>query len=425
MNIFSKTTTSSSFAFYYTAAAAATYYLTVYTNTCGVYYVVRGMSTTSNKKAAAASASESASSSSASSYNKIIDSHLHVWANEIESKQYKYEEEYGQTQPLDSLRNNSNVLSLLKKMKESGVDGSLIVQPINYMYDHSYVLEEALKKYPNKFKGMLLHDPTLSCEDAINRLDELALKGFVGVRYNPYLWPPPLLIDENNIDGNKDDGIITTTTNLKRKKKNNNNNNNNNILMSTPNGSGLAVYKRCGELNMPVGIMCFKGLDIHINDIISLLESSTKTIMILDHFAFTKLGNNNNNNNNNIDDDDHNNNNEIVFQQLLQLGRDYPEQLIIKISALFRLGDTDGYPYKRIQKERFIPLLDVFGPNRLMYGSDFPFVLLEQNGECGGECGYKETIDLISNVWLKDYPESIKKSIMGGTAERIFGQWGG
>ncbi|OEU23350.1 amidohydrolase 2 [Fragilariopsis cylindrus CCMP1102] len=311
--------------------------------------------------------------SAGSSTFKIIDSHLHVWANEIESKQYKYED--GQTPP-ESLKNNANVLSLLTKMKESNVDGALIVQPINHKYDHSYVLEEAMKKYPTIFKGMLLHDPLLPVNDAIIRLEELALQGFVGVRYNPYLWP--LVEEENNKAG--------TTT----------------------------VYKRCGELNMPVGIMCFKGLDLHIDDIRSLLESSSKTMMILDHFSFTSLSSTSNDDGSSSDNDD---NNDKVFQQLLQLGKDYPDQLIIKISALFRLGDRDGYPYTRLQKERFEPLLEVFGSDRLMFGSDFPFVLEQQES-------YSGTIDLISNVWLQDYPETVKTSIMGGTAERLFGKWG-
>lgn len=88
---------------------------------------------------------------------------------------------------------------------------------------------------------MLLHDPTLSKEDAIDRVEELILKGFVGVRYNPYLWPA----ESSNEDFGKMSGE-----------------------------SGLAVYKRCGELNIPVGVMCFKGLDLHYDDIINLLEQS-------------------------------------------------------------------------------------------------------------------------------------------------------
>lgn len=41
--------------------------------------------------------------------------------------------------------------------------------------------------------------------------------------------------------------------------------------------TGLALYRKAGELRMPVGVMCFKGLGLHIEDIKGLLESSPQT----------------------------------------------------------------------------------------------------------------------------------------------------
>jgi hypothetical protein len=41
---------------------------------------------------------------------------------------------------------------------------------------------------------------------------------------------------------------------------------------------------------MPVGIMCFKGLGLHYEDIIKLLESSPQTNVIIDHFGFFVQG---------------------------------------------------------------------------------------------------------------------------------------
>lgn len=41
--------------------------------------------------------------------------------------------------------------------------------------------------------------------------------------------------------------------------------------------TGLALYRKAGELDMPVGVMCFKGLGLHIEDIHALLESSPQT----------------------------------------------------------------------------------------------------------------------------------------------------
>jgi predicted TIM-barrel fold metal-dependent hydrolase len=77
--------------------------------------------------------------------------------------------------------------------------------------------------------------------------------------------------------------------------------------------------------------------------------------LILDHFGFTSF----------TPEGDK------AFQKLLKLA-DCP-QVTIKISSLFRLNDAS--PYKRVKEERFEPLLETFGADRLMFGSDFPFVL--------------------------------------------------
>ena len=295
--------------------------------------------------------------------NKVIDSHLHVWANKKESAtQFPYSEG---GEPPESLQDVASTSSLLEQMDQNGVDGSLIVQPINHKFDHSYVLN-AIKTHPNRFKGMLLFDPSLPTEDAITTLEDLTLKGFVGVRFNPYLWP---------------------STGEKQW-----------VPMSKPNSSGLAVYKRCGELNMPVGVMCFQGLQYHYDDIVELLKASPDTTLILDHFGFTALS---------PEGDE-------AFEKLLSLST-YP-QVIIKVSALFRLND-DTSGFERVRTERFIPLLEKFGSNRLMFGTDFPFVL-EQEPE-----KYDGTIQLVSSKsWIENEQDRI--AIMGGTAERIFGPWG-
>lgn len=46
-----------------------------------------------------------------------------------------------------------------------------------------------------------------------------------------------------------------------------------------------------GTLEMPVGIMCFKGLPLHYTDIVALLEHSPSTDVIIDHFGFFLQGN--------------------------------------------------------------------------------------------------------------------------------------
>ena len=282
----------------------------------------------------------------------IIDSHLHIWATSSESSSYPYSP--GQDPP-PSLHNEASVDCLMKQMEAAGVDGALIVQPINHKYDHSYVAN-AIKKHPTKFKGILLHDPLLSSEMAVDRLEELVLKGFVGVRFNPYLWPEGMLMSE----------------------------------------SGLSVYKRCAELNVPVGIMCFKGLDLHYDDIVQLIQQSPDTVCILDHMGFCAL----------------NEKGDKQFEQLLSLSK--YSNVLVKVSALFRnTGDEDSFPYNKLKSKRFEPLLEKYGADRLMMGTDFPFVI-ETEG------GYKGTVDTV-NSWVENYDE--RNAIMGGTAQRVFGQW--
>lgn len=288
---------------------------------------------------------------------RVIDSHLHVWASKDESATYPYAE--GQDPPT-SLASVASTSELLKKMDQGGVSGALIVQPINHRFDHSYVIN-AIKSHPDRFKGMLLHDPSLPEYQAVSRLEELALNGFVGVRFNPYLWPR---IGEKSWEP-----------------------------MSA--GAGLATYKRCAELKMPVGVMCFQGLKLHYDDILELLKLSPETTLVLDHFAFTSLSETGNES----------------FRMLVKLAN-HP-QVYVKISALFRQGDT--FPYALVLKERLKVLLEAFGPERLMFGTDFPFVL-EQKEQYGG------TIDLVTSWFGED--ENARASVMGGTAENVFGAWG-
>ena len=122
---------------------------------------------------------------SSSTQMKTIDSHLHVWANPSEAKQYPY---FPTQEPPPNLATKAATMELLESMTQSNVQGSLIVQPINHKFDHSYVAA-AIKAHPDKFKGMMLHDPSLPLNEALGKLEEMKSLGFVGVRYNPYLWP--------------------------------------------------------------------------------------------------------------------------------------------------------------------------------------------------------------------------------------------
>lgn len=282
---------------------------------------------------------------------KVIDSHLHVWASATESTEYPYAP--NQTPP-DALIDTSSTSSLLKQMSDAGVDGAVIVQPINHKYDHRYV-KDAMKDHPDKFKGMLLFDPSDSDADAsVDRFEELVLQGFVGVRFNPYLFEGKMCDNE----------------------------------------AAVKVFKRCAELKYPVGIMCFKGIELHYDDILSLCEMSPETPVILDHFGFASVDN------------------QDQFDKVLSLKE---KNVFVKISALFRQGDGSS-KFERVRTERFEPLLEAYGADRLMFGTDFPFVTQE-------EIGYQGAVEIVSS-WMSERTADEKSAVMGGTAERLFGVWG-
>mmetsp|Transcript_11156 Transcript_11156/g.26808 ORF Transcript_11156/g.26808 Transcript_11156/m.26808 type:complete len:327 (+) Transcript_11156:92-1072(+) len=283
---------------------------------------------------------------------KTIDSHLHVWASSDENEAYPYAPD--QTPP-DALLDISSTSSLLKEMSEAGVDGALVVQPINHKYDHRYV-KDAIKNYPDKFKGMLLFDPSTADVDAsIARFEELVLQGFVGVRFNPYLF-----------EGKMSD-----------------------------NEAAVKIFQRCAELKIPVGVMCFKGIELHYDDIISLCNISPETVVVLDHFGFASV------------------NNQDQFDKVLSLK---DKNVVVKVSALFRQGDPGAPKYEKLRTTRFEPLLEAYGADRLMFGTDFPFVTQEEGG-------YKSATETVSS-WMSARSEDEKNAVMSGTAERLFGVWG-
>ncbi len=324
--------------------------------------VRRIVSLSASASASSRSFSTSTSTSALNMKPKTIDSHLHVWATEAESTTYPYASIH-QTPP-PSLIDISSTTSLLTQMKEHGVDGALIVQPINHQYDHRYV-SNAIETYPDKFKGMMLFDPSTSInngDEAVSRLEELVLKGFVGVRFNPYLFEGDSAMRMSDHEG------------------------------------AIAVLKRCGELKLPVGIMCFKGIELHYDDIVTLCHISPTTPILLDHFGFASVDDN------------------TQFDMVCQLGQTH-DNVHVKISAMFRVAGQHGsYPFDNVKKQRFDKLLEVYGPNRLMFGTDFPFITEQKDG-------YKGGVDVVRS-WVEDKDESVRDAIMGGTAERLFGAWG-
>eukprot|EP00904_Undaria_pinnatifida_P006595 jgi/Undpi1/3065/HiC_scaffold_15.g06441.m1 len=245
-------------------------------------------------------------------------------------------------------------------MDKAGVGGALIVQPINYKVDHSFVLD-AINSTPGRkvppIPGIIeLAVAVTWCAGGCVVL-AVTIQGFCGVRFNPYLWA-------QGGAGMRDE-------------------------------TGLALYRKAGELGMPVGVMCFKGFGLHVEEIEALLRSSPETKLVVDHFGFFLQEG--------VVD-------EKAWEQLLTLAK-YP-QVHVKVSAFFRVA-TDPYPYPSL-RPRFVALLKHFGSQRLLWGSDFPFV-------SDGQCGYGPAFDAVCTAMgLTD--EEIR-DVTSGTAQALFGLW--
>ena len=80
----------------------------------------------------------------------IVDAHVHVWSDDTD--RYPYDDGH---EP----KNEGGTELLRREMATAGVDRAVIVQPIYHGYDHRYVLETALDRYPDQFAGVALVDP--------------------------------------------------------------------------------------------------------------------------------------------------------------------------------------------------------------------------------------------------------------------------
>jgi predicted TIM-barrel fold metal-dependent hydrolase len=115
----------------------------------------------------------------------VIDSHLHVWSNEPDRYPWAGK---GTTEA-------GSVELLLETMGKSDVDKAVIVQPIHYLYDNTYVAD-CLKQYPGKFSAMAIMDRHRP--DAVEHLVKLVTEdGFEGLRMHlgrpddPTEWAAP------------------------------------------------------------------------------------------------------------------------------------------------------------------------------------------------------------------------------------------
>jgi predicted TIM-barrel fold metal-dependent hydrolase len=244
---------------------------------------------------------------------------------------------------------NASAEFLLRCMDEAGVSGALIVQPITYRWDHRYVTE-CLKRWSDRFRGMCLINP--SDPDAPTTLEKLVMEdGYCAVRINPNLYPQGVGLDSDFSD---------------------------------------RIFEKVAELKITVGFLISPD---HFDAVDALLTRHPNVNMIVDHFGHCHARDGSPEVNAN-------------FQKLLSLAK-HP-RLHVKLSE-FPRASLEEYPHKDLHSWTHA-LLQAFGAQRLMWGTDFPFIIQQ--------CGYTRGLTVLCGETPGIDPEDMEW-LLGKTAEKV------
>lgn len=263
-----------------------------------------------------------------------IDSHVHIW-----DPRYPHSPSH----PLPDIPATAE--NLLSNMRIASVSHTLLVQPINYRFNHTYLFH-AISRYPSQFSAIALSDTSLPPNQAASQLSTLVTRHkFRGVRINP-------TFTSRGLQSNSVSAVIATA----------------------------------GQLNVPVALFTSPE---HIKHLEPLLQNFPRTKLVLDHFAFCTPGN----------DDE-------TFQTILRLGQQYP-QLYVKASAWFRVSNQP-WPHQDLHAH-VADLISSFGANRILIGSDYPFVTEKYS--------YEKAFTQLDQVPLSSEERAW---ISGGTAAMLY-----
>ena len=241
----------------------------------------------------------------------VLDGSVHVWPSSPDFPKGDY-------------------VHLLDTIAENKVDGAVCVQPINLGFDHSYLCE-ALAKNGDKLKGVMLFDPREPVGREIDKFEDLKPKGFAGIRLNPALF--------NSSNGGS---------------------------MGDHRGCGR-LFQHCASESVAVSVLCIGGFSAVKEDLLSLRSGQPQARLLLDHYGLVGLGTK--------EQDDQ-------YEDMLDFCRD--AAVAVKASATFRnvqpeegrekIRSNEEKAYERLYSERLKPLVDCLGGDRVMWGTDFPYV---------------------------------------------------
>lgn len=245
-----------------------------------------------------------------------------------------------------------DVEGLLHQMDRNEVAQAVLIQLMGE-YDNSYQVQ-CVKSHPDRFVSVVLVDPARP--DAAEALEREAEAGAIGLRLTPEA--------------------------------------------RTPGDDPLALWRKAEALNMVVS--CAGNRDMFArDDFAALIEAVPDLPIIIEHLG-------------SINQPGGGDPPEDIHRKVYGLAR-YPN-VSIKIHGLGEFCRRSGpvlepFPFENPIPPLFDMALEAFGPDRMMWGSDYPPV--------SGREGYRNALQWPMEQF-SDKSEADRAMIFGGTAQRIF-----
>ncbi len=273
-----------------------------------------------------------------SSNLRIVDSHVHVWKNDL---RFPWPADLKEPP-----KEEATAEMLLSQMRQHGVERTVIVHVIYYRWDCRYSAA-AVQAHRQQFMGVCRVDPQSPTAD--KELDHWVAEGLRGVRLSPAAGPAGDWINnEKQMD---------------------------------------MICRRASELRVPVCFLCSIS---RIPDVERVIARHRERLDVcIDHMSDCPIDQ------------------PAELQKLLALAR-YP-RVYVKLSHLWLISRQE-YPY-RDTHDQVRKLYDAFGPQRLMWGTDWPVV--EQY------CGYGRALALYRDE-IKFFNDEDRRWILGETALRLW-----